>query len=362
MKENKIVFVIPSLTAGGAERVVSILANEFVNFNDVEIIQLYKDTPFYSLNKNVRLKYCKKKYSPKTNILKSIANHIFMVYKIRKLIRDADVIIGFTTTCNIYTVLTSKLTGIPCIISERINPNCNISNKIWERLRKYLYPKANKIVVQTSLVKDYFMPFVNESKLEIISNPIDSELTKYRDLNAEKENIILHVGRLDKQKNQELLIKAFANIPHNGWRLVLIGEGYLKDKYESLINKLNEQNDIFLLGKTNTVYNEYNRARIFALTSDYEGFPNALIEAMHFGVPCISTDCPSGPSDLIINSENGFLIPVNDQNALETRLIELMEDESLQEKFSKNAIKSTAQFKAEKITKEWMVLINELIT
>ena len=362
MKRSKIVFILPSLTAGGAERVVTILANELIQYYDVKIIQLYNCAPFYKLNKNIELNYCKPVYNPEAKLLKSLPNHVFMVRKIYNILKnDADIAIGFTTTSNIYTVVASKLAKIPCIISERINPNYNVSNSFWQQLRKLVYPKASKLVLQTKSIKKYFEAFVSQDKLEIINNPIDSELTKYRDLNYKKEQIILHVGRLSDQKNQELLIKVFSNIPHKDWTLILVGDGSLKQKYQSLINKLNEQENIILFGKTHAIHEVYNRAKIFAFTSNYEGFPNALIEAMHFGLPCISTDCPTGPSELINNNENGFLIPMNDQTALETNLLNLMQDENLRKIIGENAMKSTEIFKADEIAETWRVLINDLI-
>lgn len=361
MKRKSIVFLIPSLTAGGAERVVSTLANELIKKNEVKILQLYHCEPFYKLNNQIEINYCKETYNPNTNGIRSISNHLFMLRKISNIVsRETDILIGFTTTCNIYSVIISKLLNIPSIISERLNPQYSIENRFWEKARKYIYPKADKLVVQTQEIKRYFEPFVNKTKLIIIHNPIDPELSTKYNPNFNKESIILCVGRFDKQKNHQLLIKAFANTIYKDWKLLIVGQGKEKQNYLDLINDLNISESVLLIDKTSEIHNQYNRAKIFALTSDYEGFPNALIEAMRFGLPCVSSDCPTGPSDLIEQDFNGFLIPVNDQKALEIKLTELMQNKDLRLTLGKNAMASTLKFNVNDITKQWEALINDL--
>jgi len=361
--KKRIVFIISSLTSGGAERVVTTLANELVQNFDVKIIQLYKSQPFYKLNKKIKLDYCRESFDPNFNIYKSITNHFFMVRKIYKILRqDSDITIGFTTTSNIYTVIASRLLKKPCIISERNNPRYNINNKYWNYIRKKTYPFASKIIIQTEDIKQYYLKTIENDKLKILSNPIDPELSKHLNNNVfQKENIVLNVGRLNKQKNQELLIKAFSNIPHIGWKLLIAGEGNQREFYQKTINELNEQENIRLLGRISSIQNEYSKAKVFAFTSNYEGFPNALIEAMYYGLPCVSTDCPTGPSELIEHNKNGFLIPMNNQKILEEKLIKLMTDETLRKTFGDNAKIRTRDFEASNIADEWSKLITELI-
>ncbi|HMC00860.1 MAG TPA: glycosyltransferase family 4 protein [Flavobacteriaceae bacterium] len=361
MERKRIVFIIPSLTAGGAERVVTILANNLVGIYDVEIIQLYNNKPFYHLDGKVSLQYCKKNYNSNSNWFKSIFNHIYMIRRVCSFTKDHDIVIGFTTTCNVYAIIASKFSQIPCIISERINPKYSVENWFWNFIRKRTYPKSDKVIVQTNDVKTYYNRFIKENKLKVIPNPIDPELLKQVDINYKKENIILTIGRFSKQKNHKLLIKAFSNIPHDNWKLLIIGDGQEKQAYKDLICKLQQEKSILILNKTNEIHKEYNRAKIFALTSDYEGFPNALIEAMSFGVPCISSNCPTGPSDIIEHNKNGLLFPVNDQKGLEKSLIELMNDEELRKVLSENAKNSTARLNVNRIANQWKTIINDLV-
>ena len=203
MERKKIVFILPSLTSGGAERVVSILANKFLEVYDVTIILLYKTTPFYFLDESVRIKFCRKKYNSKTNLLKSLSNHIYMIKQVYRFTKGQDILIGFTTTCNVYAILVSKFMKIPSIISERLNPNYSAENIIWKTIRKLIYPKTDKVILQTNSIKDYYKRFIAEDKLQIIPNPIAPELQKHFNSNQTKENIILTVGRFSKQKNRD---------------------------------------------------------------------------------------------------------------------------------------------------------------
>jgi len=360
---KKIIFIIPSLTSGGAERVVTTLANELIQDFDVKIIQLYKSQPFYKINKGIKLDHCRENFNPNLSTFKSITNHFFMIRNIYKIIKqDSDITIGFTTTSNIYTVIASRLLKKPCIISERNNPNYSISNNYWNFIRKKVYPFADKIIVQTEEIKKYYLNTIKSYRLKIIANPIDPQLAKFRnDSVNQKENIILNVGRLNHQKNQELLIKAFCNIPHTDWKLLIVGEGDQREFYQNIINELNEQENIQLVGRINTIHEEYTKANIFAFTSNYEGFPNALIEAMYFGLPCISTDCPTGPSELIDDNKNGFLIPIDNQKILEQKLSQLMKDEKLRNIFGANAKIKVSVFEASIIASEWRNLIIDLI-
>lgn len=363
MKKKKIFFVLPSLTAGGAERVISTLANGLNTKYNIHIITLSKSEIFYTLHKDVNILYCIENIIPSKNIFDSIKLNYLLLKKILFYLKQEkpDIVISFMTSSNILTTIATMIINIPCIISERNFPITNRIPKARRYLRQWLYKKADFLVVQTEEIKAYFSSIITQEKIVILPNPIAKELTESRNSNSIKENIILNVGSLTNQKAQDILIKAFANIDNDNWRLLIIGEGEKRKEYETLISSLKLDDKVILHGLTKDISLYYNSATVFAFTSLFEGFPNALIEAMHFGLPCISTDCPTGPSKLIRNGENGFLIPINDQGKLENCLTKLISDKNLQHTFGENAIVTTKQFEVDTVILQWDSLIKHLI-
>jgi len=354
-KRKRIAFIVNSLSPGGAERVISTLANGLVDYYDVSIIIFFKGESFYFLDDKIDFDYCFEEMITPSGLLESLKFNYKLYRKLKRILKEKDikVAIGFMPIANVLTVAVSKRIGIPCIISERNNPeNYNLSF-FWKYTRKYLYKYTNILTVQTNLIKGSCAKIVPKEKIVILPNPIAVELTNKRNNKEKKENIVLSVGRLNKQKNQTMLVEAFAEANNKNWKLYIVGEGEERPVVEKLITKLGLNNKISLLGLQSNVHEYYNKSKIFAFSSDYEGFPNALIEAMHFGLPSISTNCPSGPSELIQHNENGFLTPVGDKEEFSKYLNELMHSENLREKFSERAKEVTNQFMATNVIDSW---------
>lgn len=363
MGKNTIAFILPGLGSGGAERVVTILANKFSENYRIVIISLYKTYPFYPLNSNIKLLYCVEAAPNSKNLFQAILSNFKLLKRISHFIRKENVklSLGFLTSANVLAVLASKQNNIPVIICERNNPFLSKAPLFWKLLRKFTYPKANYLVVQTQVIMSYYSDLVKAENLILLSNPISPNLTATKNQRLDKKKIILNVGSFTEQKGQQLLIKAFAGIKNEGWQLHLVGKGHREKEYQELISSLNITDQVKLLPPTKEIETHYKRASIFAFVSKYEGFPNALIEAMHFGIACISTNCPTGPSELIKNNENGFLVPMNDQNCLQEHLIKLMGDESLRRHFGKNAEESVKQFEAVKVAGQWQNLLEKAL-
>lgn len=362
MIKKKIAFLIPSLSPGGAERVVVSLANKFANKFEVFLVVLNKTETVYIVEKDVNLIYLQEKYSPSNSLIEAIKSNVIYVKKIIKIAKNnqIDLLIGFTTSVNILTIISSRLLKKPNLISERNNPEVYVPNTFWRILRNFWYPSANGLIVQTELIKGFYQKTIQESKIKIIPNPIDEIMLSARKDYSERENVILTVGRLDANKNQRLLIEAFANLKVDNWKLVIAGDGVLREEYKKLTATLGIADKVEFVGNVNNVSDYYNKAKIFVFTSNSEGFPNALLEAMSFGLPCISTDCPSGPSEIIKNSENGYLIEVNNRMQLEGQLTKLMNNPRLCKEFSDKALLSTDKFKIQEIYKHWEILILNL--
>ena len=367
MKKAKIAFVIPTLGSGGAERVVSTLSNILCNSFEVHIICLIKTKPFYKINDNIHVHYCLAANNDSPNIVTAVLNNVKLIRKINSIIKknDIDILLGFLTSANVLSVIAGKLQNIPVIISERNNPKNDFVPKMWKKLRDFFFPLADVIVVQTESAKSFYQKTINSNKITIIPNPISTDFTPeaVTDSNHNsKKNIVLNVGRLHPQKAQDVLIRAFSNSQNKNWMLYLVGEGESRNDLETLISTLNLKEKVKLLGSVEEIQKVYSEAKIFAFSSIFEGFPNALIEAMHFGLPCISTNCPTGPSELIYDGENGFLINVNDTKALTDKLNILMEDSELRISFGQKAQSTVSKFNAENIAQEWIKSINSCLT
>lgn len=361
MNKNKtIAFVIPSLSSGGAERVVSNLSNELVKDYNVIIINFDTNTPFYKLDERVKLRYCLEKIEPSKNSWESLKLNYGLYKRLNAIfkIEKVDLGIGFMTTANVLAIMAAKTNRIPVIISERIDPVHATTPLAWRHIKKWVYPKTDYLIVQTQQIKKFFVRRMSEAKIVILPNPLSEELSPNDGEGFQRKNTILNVGRLSNQKGQDILIKAFANLNPVQWELIIVGEGPNRESYVKLIGDLGMEKKISLVGQIKNISEYYNSAKIFAFTSHFEGFPNALIEAMFMGLACISTDCPTGPSELITNGENGFLINVNDENALSEKMSILINDQKLIESYSNAAQKSVQKFKVESVSKEWETIIS----
>ncbi|QKJ64450.1 glycosyltransferase family 4 protein [Flavobacterium sp. M31R6] len=359
IKKKKVAFIIPSLEAGGAERVAVTLANKFINENEVFLLVLNKTKTMYTVDNSIQIHFLKEAYIPSVNWFIALKNNFRFIKQLIKIVRHnkIDILISFTTTANILVILSNFFIKSASYISERNNPEVyqlSLFRKISVRI---LYHFTDALIVQASFSKKYFQHFLKPKKIQIIPNPIDENLLSRREEYGKRDNIILTVGRLDANKNQKLLLEAFANLNTKNWRLVLVGDGVLKTEYQMLAKRLGIANKVDFIGTVSNIEDYYNSAKLFVFTSQSEGFPNALLEALSFGIPCIASDCNSGPSEMIKHTENGFLFENNNQKQLEKQMSKLMENEELRLKFSSNAIQSTAKYHPDEIYKQWKSLV-----
>ena len=346
----KTAFLISSLNAGGAERVVSLLANELSLTNDIVIITLSKDEPFYKLNDSITIKQLGV-LKLGTNPLESIVSNLVLIYKVTLLIRSLKIknLICFMTTSNVLGIIAGKLSNIKVTISERANPKFKDVG-YWNFLRRKTYKLADRLVVQSEEISNYFKSIVDERKISIIPNPIkivNSNKNK-------KKKIILTVGRVDANKNQEQIIKSFSSVKQEGWKLIICGDGSLLSKLKELVIALNMNDAVEFKGIVKNIEKQYERASIFAFSSLSEGFPNVLLEAMNYGCACISTDCPTGPSMLIKNKVNGFLIPLADEVSYTNHLQKLIDDEKNRNMLVSNAKSGLEHYSLNKVAEQWI--------
>lgn len=348
------IFFIGTLCNGGAERVVSILAGHMAKQGmDVEILTYYDREISYELDSRV-------KHTVVEN-LTGTGNKLKNLFAIRKYFKkNAKVVISFLAPFNIMAIAANLGNGVPMIVADRNDPTKVPSNTVVRKVRDFLYMLADGIVVQTQKNKAYFNNTV-QKKSKVIYNPIDLKENAGIALKSKKEKKIVTAGRLMPQKNQKMMIRAFANVmkKHPEYQLVIYGEGPSREELEKLVKELGITENVLLPGNVSDIHERIKNAEIFVLSSDYEGMPNALIEAMCLGLPSISTKV-SGATDLIMDHENGLLTELDHQEQLEKAMLELIENKELAEKIAQNAAKLNGELEVSKIMQQWIDFIKEL--
>lgn len=354
---KKIDIITKAMTSGGAERVIAQLANYFTEQNiSCRIITTENDEVMYSLDKKVKIVPIGRKSTNK------VIDRLLRYQAIRKLVvyNKPDVVLTMPEDTGIYAILALIGTGIPVYVSERNNPWVMPDVKITRLLRKVAYPFAKGIIFQTEMAKSFF-PLYIQKKGIVLQNPVEASRIP-EPYTGERKKRFVAVGRLEKQKNFPLLINAFSKFCQDvdGYDLVIYGEGRERENLERLINMLNLTGRVQLPGRDLDVLNKIKDSAAFVLSSDYEGMPNALIEAMCMGMPVISTDCPSGgPHELIKNGINGFLIPVNSEENLVSMMFKIT-DSKVKERFEKNLKQFRDSMTSNYVFNEWRTfLFNE---
>lgn len=347
---KKIDIITRAMTSGGAERVIAQLANFFVEKNiKCRIITTEEYEVMYELDKRIKVIPVGKKANSK--VLDRIAR--YKVVRKTVLSERPDVVLTMPEDSGIYVILSLLGTGIPVYVSERNNPWVMPDVKITRFLRKIAYPFAKGVIFQTEMAKSFFSKFI-QKKGVVIGNPVDATRIPVP-YEGERKKVIVGAGRLEKQKNFSLLISAFAEFSKDvpGYELCIYGEGRLREQLEKEADILRIADKVLLPGRKNNLLELMNECSMFVLSSDYEGMPNVLIEAMCMGMPVISTDCPSGgPKELIQDHVNGLLIPVGDKTAMVAAMKECVEIKN-QKRMAANAYKIKRKLAGEEIFEQW---------
>jgi glycosyltransferase involved in cell wall biosynthesis len=313
---KKIVFVIPFLSGGGAERVVSIWTGELAKQgNDVHLLVFYRVENEYMLDEKIVLHSVRKRKNEYDDLTKWEK-----IKALRNIFKDIkpDIVLPFISHVGILASIAKIGLKTTLIETIRNNPDTSPKRKLLRYIRNLSVFFSEKCIVQNKTQLEYF-PYWIQKKMVVLSNPISNEFTTTKKVFINKKiQDIVAVGRLEKQKNYPMLINAFsciANI-HKDIQLSIYGEGSLYNELFDLISKLNLHKRVSLNGRTSDIADILQKSDLYILSSVTEGMPNALMEAMAIGLPCISTNCPTGPIDLIENGSNGILIPVGDKEAL----------------------------------------------
>ena len=355
----KIVLSDATLMHGGAERVVSILANSLYELgHDVEILLFYDREIWYDINPNIKITISEKLTDGNSKL-----GHL--IWR-RKYIKNsgADVVVSFLAPYNMLNIVTMFGLKIPLIVADRNDPHRVPVNKFVRAFRDYLYRFADGIVLQSSNNRDYFSNTIRD-KSAVIFNPVDVgnfEMAAVRCKDGEKNREIVCVGRVIKQKNPIMLFNAFSNIANDfpEYKLCYIGDGDMRADIGLLAEQKGLSDRVELNGPTTSVFERIYKSDIFVMTSDYEGMPNALIEAMCIGLPVISTKV-SGATDVIDSGINGILVDCGDEKALENELRRVLSDNEIRKNLGQNAAKLASSLRVDEITQQWIEFIENII-
>lgn len=362
----KVLFTIKALAAGpggGAERILAKVSSSLADRGH-EVSVLTFDKPgtedFYRAGANVgRIRIGIGKTTAKSGLFVTAAR----LKRIRNVVRELspDVVVGFMHSS--FTILGLALlgTGVPVIGSERTSYPHYRLNQFDLTMLLIAQPILARMTVNGDGVRDGFPQFIRK-RMTVIPNPV-AIAHDHADPTGGSKKTLLCVGGLRPEKNHESLIRAFAMIlpEHRDWRLRVVGEGGLRSRLISLIRELDIEPHVQLVGATASVEIEYQRAQLFALPSLYEGFPNALAEALAHGLPVIGfADCP-GTNELIRTRTNGILVSERDRvSGLAAALDELMSSPEKRRAMGTAAVDSVADYSLDRITDKWEDLLRSV--
>ena len=363
--KKRIVIIVSAMNLGGAQRVVSILCDHWSqNGYEVTLISTYtgEKANHYHVHDNVSLRHLSD--SPYFNQNK-IANLIWKLFQLRKILKslNPDQVISFLTRVNVASAL--SLLGIKSslTICERTwTPFATLNKKLFWFYR-ILFKKVDRVIVQTDKSKSWLREHFPNIKVQVIANPTiypipyqNEKSIKPDNLLSLKRKIILASGRLHKFKQFDLLINTFSSLEGDfpDWDLVILGDGEERKDLSSLSFSLGLENRIYLPGSVGNVSDWYERADLFVLSSSVEGFPNVLLEAMTYGLPCVSFDCDTGPRDMISSGVNGVLVDPKDKElGMTAALTQLLTDKDFRNKLSTNSILLRDKYSVKNIMQEW---------
>jgi GalNAc-alpha-(1->4)-GalNAc-alpha-(1->3)-diNAcBac-PP-undecaprenol alpha-1,4-N-acetyl-D-galactosaminyltransferase len=356
--------IIHSLSSGGAERVMSRMANYWAEKGWKITLLTFDDgieIPFYDLDDRINhrpLAIAATSSNPVTGIW----NNFTSTQGLRTAIIESkpDAVISFMERTNVIAILATRGLDIPILVSERNDPAMLSPGKMWEVLRQWTYPFADRIVVQTERAGNYFAAKFQD-RIFVMPNPVilpPMEVSESAP-SLPGDRSLIAVGRLVPQKGFDLLLQAFAKLKdrYPEWMLTILGEGELRPQLESLRQELGLEDRVHLPGRVKNPHELLKQADIFVMSSRFEGFPNALCEAMVCGLAVISTDCPNGPREIIREGVDGVLVPTEDVSGLAAGMEQLMSDPDKRQALAAAAPELAERFSLERVMGMWEELL-----
>lgn len=359
--KKRFCFVVHSLGPGGMERVMSELLYYFAGKTDAELhLVLYGKgrKKFYPIPETVNVHEPVWEFDDSKRFLFTFKTMIYLRRKVNEI--NPVSVLSFGELWNNFVLLSLIGSGYKVYVSDRCQPNKKLS-ALHESLRKMLYPGAAGIIAQTHTAGEIYSEKKLNDNIKVIGNPIRQ--IKKSNVEPDRENIILTVGRLIKTKHHDRLIKIFKKCSNKNWKLVIVGGDAQKQngmkRLQNLKQNLGMNGSVVLTGNVKDVEYYYNRSKIFAFTSSSEGFPNVIGEAMSAGLPVITYDCIAGPSEMVENGVNGYLIKQFDDKEFQEKLMELITNEDLRNQMGSRSKKMIDKFSVDSIGEKFYSYITE---
>jgi len=362
----RITLVISSLCLGGAEGVLTRLAGGLcARGHQVALLTLDNGSvpPFYALDPRIR-------HQPlglagtTTGPLDALAANLRRVRALRRVVLTShggqrpDAVLSFMDTTNILAILALLGTSVPLAACERTDPRVYDIGSAWGTLRRLTYPLAALVVAQTESVRR-----VLPGKSVALPNPVELPADLGPGWIPPPGRLLMALGRLAPEKGFDTLLDAFARIApaHPDWSLAILGEGPERGRLEEQREALGFADRVQLPGRLDAPGGALRRAELFVLSSRFEGFPNALCEALACGLPAVAFDCPSGPAEILRHEVDGLLVPPGDVGALAQALSRLMGDDGLRGRMAARAPEVLERFGLEKVLDMWEALLMRVV-
>lgn len=357
----RVTLVISSLGGGGAERVMTAMANHWASQGrEVTLITYSPSEDFYKLSTavtRVRLNLL----APTRSLLHAGLKFVWRWWSLRRAIQASkpDVVLSFMDKTNVLTLLACAGLRLRVAVAERTNPVHYTIPRTWSRLRDVLYRHACAVVVQTESLRTWANLRCDPARVHVIPNALDearlSAMTEAVKASTDScwDGRIMAMGRMTPEKGHDLLLAACAQVlpEFPRWRLELIGDGPLRTALQAQQSEISNQ--VVFHGQLVEPFGTLKAADIFVLPSRVEGFPNVLLEAMALGRPCVSFNCPSGPSELIDHEVNGLLVPAQDVAELATAIRRLILQPQVRAQLGAQARVSTTRFTEGAVMQQW---------
>jgi glycosyltransferase involved in cell wall biosynthesis len=354
------------MECGGAERVMARMMNYWAaRGHRVDLLTLAAGEPFYDLDPRIRHRGLGLT-GKSASAVEGVRHNLRRVAALRGAVRELqpDVVVSFMDRMNVLTLLATHRLGIPVVVSERTDAPSHNLGSAWNSLRRLVYRYADALVFPSASARTRAVS-LRAPTVRVIPNPIVlSGNGAQRNPGGEGSKSVVGMGRFTEEKGFDLLIEAFSRVAnrHPNWSLCVFGDGPLRDTLSAEAARAGLNNRVFFPGTVSDPFRVFRQADLFVLPSRFEGFPNALCEAMACGLPVVSFDCRSGPAEIVRDGIDGLLVRAGDVKGLASAMDRLMGDPAERSRLANRAPDVTQRFRLDNVMGMWESLLTEIVT